>query len=117
MLALNNLEHHINDLLSKSFFPRYKNQFSYLAKFSKFCNEKEKVLHKWVKSDLTYNPSNEDHTNQNTLLQKSDDEQLEGSGFVFRFIVDINSERYEINDIQASSYIELPENIRIINQL
>ena len=49
--------------------------------FSKYGNGEENVFHKWVKSDLTYN-----HTNlnvHNTLVQKLDDEQLGGSGFLF----------------------------------
>ena len=42
-------------------------------------------------------------------MQKVDDDQLEGSGFVFQCIVDIISEIYKVNDIQASSWVELPE--------
>ena len=42
-------------------------------------------------------------------MQKLDDEQLEGSGFVLNGIVNVILEIYKINDIQASSYIELPE--------
>ena len=35
----NHLEEQINDLLRTSFFPRYKFQLSYLAKFSKIVND------------------------------------------------------------------------------
>ena len=41
-------------------------------------------------------------------MQKLDDEQLEGSGFVFQEIKEDILEIYKVNDIQASSYIELP---------
>ena len=50
-----NLEHHMNDLLSGSYFPRYKHQLSYLANFSKYSNGERNVFHKWVKPDLNYN--------------------------------------------------------------
>ena len=43
-----------------------------------------------------------------SIIQKLD-EQLEGAGFVFQCIVDVILEIYKVNDIQASSYIELPE--------
>ena len=36
-------------------------------------------------------------------MQKLDDEQLEGSGFLFQYIVDVLLEISEINDIQSSS--------------
>ena len=46
-----NLEHntaslasHIKELLSKNYFPRYKYQLSYLAKFSKIVNGEEEVF-------------------------------------------------------------------------
>ena len=79
---------------------------SYLAKFSKY-GEEENVFHKWVKSDVNYN-----HTQDSihkSLMQKLDDEQLEGSGFVLNGIVNVILEIHKVNDIQASSYIELPE--------
>ena len=44
----------------------------------------------------------------NLLIQKLDDEQLEGSGFVLNGIANVILEVYKVNDIQASSYIELP---------
>ena len=44
----------------------------------------------------------------NSLIQKLDDEQLEGSGFQFQEIEEVILEIYKVNDIQASSYIELP---------
>ena len=80
---------------------------SSLAKFSKYGKGDKNVVHKWVKSDLAYN-----HMNQNvhnTIMQKLDDEQLEGPGFVLQYIVDAISEIYKVNDIQASSNIGLPE--------
>ena len=49
-----NLEYHMNELLSKNFCPRYKHQLSYLAKFSKIVNEEE-VFKRWVKSDFNLN--------------------------------------------------------------
>ena len=113
----NHLEEQINDLLNKNYFPRYKFQLSFLAKFSKYINgqsfAEEIVFHKWVKSDFNYN-----HTQiafgtnpnvHNILMQKLDDEQLEGSGFVLNGIVNVIMEVYKVNDIQASSWVELPE--------
>ena len=109
----NHLEEQINDLLNKSYFPRYKFQLSYLAKFSKYINGEEAVFHKWVKSDFEYNHMQNifgtNHTIHNTLMQKLDDEQLEGSGFVLNGIVNVILEIYKVNDIQASSWVELPE--------
>ena len=115
--ALENLEHHINELLDKNYFLRYKYQLSFLAKFSKIGNvqgfAEEVVFQKWVKSDFNYkhmqSTFDTNHTIHNTLMQKLDDEQLEGSGFVLNGIVNGISEIYEVNDIQASSYLELPE--------
>ena len=91
------LEDHINELLNKNYFPRYKYQLSYLAKFSKIVNvqgfAEEIVFHKWVKSDFNYNhiqsTFDTNHTIHNTLIQKLDDEQLEGSGFVLNGIVNV----------------------------
>ena len=112
-----NLEDHINELLSKNYFPRYKYQLSYLAKFSKIINGEEEVFKRWIKSDLIYNHTQQD--THNTLMQKLDDEQLEGSGFVFQEIEEVILEINKGNDIQASSYIELPgkykDNKSIIN--
>ena len=101
-----NLEDHINELINKRFFPRYKYQLSYLAKFSKIINGEEEVFKRWIKSDLIYNHTQQD--THNTLMQKLDDEQLEGSGFVFQEIEEVILEIYKVNDIQASSFIELP---------
>ena len=109
----NHLEEQINDLLNKNYFPRYKFQLSYLAKFSKIVSGEEIVFHKWVKSDFNYN-----HTQiafgtnpniHNILMQKLDDEQLEGSGFVLNGIVNVILEIYKVNDIQAPSWVELPQ--------
>ena len=113
----NHLEEQINDLLNKNYFPRYKFQLSYLAKFSKIVNGEENVFHKWVKSDFNYNhtqiaAAHAFGTNpniHNILMQKLDDEQLEGSGFVLNGIVNVIMEVYKVNDIQASSWVELPE--------
>ena len=106
----NHLEEQINDLLNKNYFPRYKFQLSYLAKFSKIVNGEENVFHKWVKSDFNYNHTQTAFgTQHNTLMQKLDDEQLEGSGFVLNGIVNVILEIYKVNDIQASSWVELPE--------
>ena len=42
-------------------------------------------------------------------MQKLDDEQLKGSGFVLNGIVNVILEICKVNDIQASSWVELPE--------
>ena len=39
-----NLEYHINELLSKIYFPRYKYQLIYLAKFSKIVDGEEVLI-------------------------------------------------------------------------
>ena len=52
------------------------------------------------------------HTIHITLMQKLDDEQSEGSGFVLNGIVNVILEKFKVNDIQASSYIEFPEKYR-----
>ena len=41
-------------------------------------------------------------------MQKIDDEQLEGSGFRFEEIEEVILEIYKVNDIKASSWVELP---------
>ena len=79
-------EHRINELLSKKDFPRYKYQLSSQAKCTKHINGEEKVSLKWVKSDFNYIHSCEDHIFHNNLIQKLDDEQLEGPGCVFKEI-------------------------------
>ena len=63
-----NLEDHINELLNKRYFPRFKYQLSYLAKFSKIINGEEEVFKRWIKSDLMYNNIQPD--THNTLMQK-----------------------------------------------
>ena len=102
-----NLENRINELISKRYFPRFKYQLSYLAKFSKTVNGEEEVFKRWIKSDLIYNHMQSTFVTQqdthNTLMQKLDDEQLEGSGFVFQEIEEVILEIYKVNDIQASS--------------
>ena len=102
-----NLEHRINELLSKNYFPRYKYQLSYLAKFSKIINGEEEVFKRWIKSDLIYNNSTQQEIH-NKLMQKIDDEQLEGSGFQFQEIEEVILEIYKVRDIHASSYNEIP---------
>ena len=67
---------------------------NYLAKFSKIFIGEENVFHKWVKSDFNYNHMQStfgtNRTIHNTLMQKLDDEQLEGSGFVLNgFVINI----------------------------
>ena len=81
-----NLEHHINELLDQNYFSRHKYQLS-LAEFSKYINGEENAFHKWVESDFNYNHAFPDHTIHNTLMQKLDDEQLKGSGFVLNCFV------------------------------
>ena len=113
-----NLEHNINELISKRYFPRFKYQLSFLAKFIKtvtqsaFGNgEEEVVFRRWIKSDLTYNGTQHSvqQDTHNTIMQKLDDEQLEGSGFQFQKI-EVILEIYKVRYIQASSWVELPPN-------
>ena len=106
-----NLEHHMNELLNKNYFSRYKNQLNFLAKFSKIGNAEEVVFHKWVKSDFNYNHTQDSirAVLHNTLKQKLADEHLEGSGFVLNGIVNVILAIYKVNDTQASSWVELPE--------
>ena len=77
-----NLEKQINDFLRTNFFPRYKYQLSFLAKFIKYGGaacEEEIVFHKWAKSNFNYKHMQSTYgTHHNTLMQKLDDEQLEG---------------------------------------
>ena len=42
-------------------------------------------------------------------MQELDDEQLEGSDFVLNRIVNVILEIYNVNDIEASSWVELPK--------
>ena len=80
---------------------------SYLAIFSKIVNGEEEVFKRWTKSDLLYNNGTQQEIH-NKLMQKIDDEQLEGSGFQFQEIEEVILKIYKVRDIQASSYIELP---------
>ena len=109
------LENQNNDSLRTSFFPRYKYQLSYLAKFIK-NGEEEIVFYKWIKSDFNHNHTRVNHTQDsihealhNSIMQKIDDEQLEGSGFKFQEIKEVILETYKVIDIKASSWVELPE--------
>ena len=61
---------------------------SYLAKFLKIINGEEEVFKRWIKSDLIYNNSTQQGIH-NKLMQKIDDEQLEGSGFEFQEIEEV----------------------------
>ena len=65
------------------------------------------------KSDFNYNHIQSTFgTNlnvHNSLMQKLDDEQLGGPGFVLNGIVNVILEIYKVNDIQAFSWVELPE--------
>ena len=101
-----NLEYRINELLNERFFPRYKYQLSYLAKFSKIVNGEVELFKRWVKSDLNLNYLDQDV--HNSLMQNLDDEQLEGSNFQFQEIEEVILQIYKVNDTQAFSYIELP---------
>ena len=100
----------VNKTIYKTIY-KYKYQLSYLAKFIKtvtFGNGEEEVVFKrWIKLDLIYNNSTQQEIH-NKLMQKIDDEQLEGSGFQFQEIEEVILEIYKVRDIQASSYIELP---------
>ena len=101
-----NLEYRIDDLISKRYFPRFKYQISYLARFTKIVNGEEQVFKRWVQSDLMYNLTIENV--HNLLMEKLDDIQLEGSGFQFQEIEEVILQIYKVNDIQASSWVELP---------
>ena len=101
-----NLEYRIDELKSKRYFPRFKYQISYLARFTKIVNGEEQVFKRWVQSDLMYNHTNENV--HNLLMEKLDDIQLEGSGFQFQEIEEVILQIYKVNDIQASSWVELP---------
>ena len=102
-----NLEEQINNLLRTNFFPRYIFQLGYLAKISKIVNEEPEIYKRWIRSDLIYNYTIANL--HNTLMQKFDNEQLEGSSFQFQEIEEVILEIYKVNYIQASSWIELPE--------
>ena len=82
-----NLEHDINEIIKKRYFPRFKYQLSYLAKFSKHINGEVEVFKRWVESVLTYNHMQQDV--HNSLIQKLGDEQLEGSSFQFQEIEEL----------------------------
>ena len=64
-----------------------------------------------VKSDFNYNHTQDSirAALHNTIMQKLDDEQLEGSGFVLNGIVSVILEIFKVNDFEASSWVELPE--------
>ena len=64
-----------------------------------------------VKSDFNYNHTQDSirAALHNTIMQKLDDEQLQGSGFVLNGIVSVILEIYKVNDFEASSWVELPE--------
>ena len=46
---------------------------------------------------------------QMLLMQRIDDEQLEGSGFVFQSITEVLAEFCQPHSVQASSCVELPK--------
>ena len=45
-----NLEEQVKELLGKRYFPRFRYQLNFLAKFIKHINGEEQRFHKWVKS-------------------------------------------------------------------
>ena len=103
-----NFEQQIEDILSQKIFPKFKYQVSYLAKFTKQINNI--IFRRWVKSDMFYNF---DKINiHETLIEKLDDEELEGSGFQFQYIEEAVIDIYKISDIKASSWVELPPNYK-----
>ena len=107
-----NLEYRINEIISKRYFPRFKYQIRYLARFTKKVNGEEQVFKRWVQSELTYNHMRSTFGMQqdvhNILMQKLDDEQLEGSGLQFQEIEEVILQIYKIKYIQDSSWVELP---------
>ena len=98
-------------MLRTNFFPRYKFQLSYFAKFSKYVRGEEEVFKRWIQSDLKYNHIQQDTEGashvHNSLIQKLDDDQLEGSEFQFREIEEAILQIYKVRDIQASSWVKL----------
>ena len=83
--------------------------------------EKKMYFTNGYKSDFNYNHILSTFgTNlnvHNSLMQKLDDEQLEGSGFVLNGIVNIIMEVYKVNDIQVLRGLSCQKIIKIINQL
>ena len=115
-----NLENRIKELISKRYFPRFKYQLSYLAKFSKIINGEEEVFKRWIKSDLIYNHMQSTFGTQqdthNTLIQKLDDEQLEGSGFVFQEIEEVILEIFKLMIFKHLHILSYHQNIKTANQ-
>ena len=95
----------MNQSLSQKNIPRFKWQVSYLAKFIIHFVE---LFLRWIKSDMIFNHGNYHSTIRLQLMQHTDDEQLEGSGFQFDCISEVIFEFYRILDIKANSCIELP---------
>ena len=96
-----NLKYRINELKGKKYFPRFKYQISCLARFTKVVNGEEKVFKRWVQLDRTYNHMRSTFGMQpedvhNILLQKLDDEQLEGSGFQFQELEEVILQIYKL---------------------
>ena len=54
---------------------------------------------KYGEEENVFFQTNPDQTIHNTLMQKLDDQQLEGSGFVLNPIVTVILDLYKVNDI------------------
>ena len=49
------------------------------------------------------------HDIHTLLMEQTEDEKLEGSGFGFQNVTEVRIEFHRTRDISASSYIELPK--------
>ena len=67
-----NLERHKNESRSRNYFSRNKYQLGSLARFTKHINGEEQVFHKWIKSEIHYNYSNEYYSIQNGFQKIKD---------------------------------------------
>ena len=96
-----------NQILSQKVFPLFKCQVCYSAKSVEHINDIEDVFSRWIKSNMMHNYDSNDFHQQ--MLECVDDEQLEGSSFLFQNITDVIIDFYRTRDFSASSYIELPK--------
>ena len=100
-------EQKVNDIFYQKLFPKFKTRVSYLALFIKPINGKK--FHKWLESDFLYSYDRNLDGIHNSLMQKVEDKELKGSGFEFVQIKEAIIEIYKVRDLQASSWVELPE--------
>ena len=94
---------------------KFKYEITYLAIF-KNNNNGEIIFTRWIKLWMKYNYDNHENIH-NQLLHSIHEIQLEGSGFQFECIEKAILEVYKTKDIQASSFVELPEKYKINQSL